>query len=174
MRGRWHGGAVADEVGALASTRRCPPHQSPPATASPHRGSHLSACCRGGAYQDARKVSLVWNARPKHWDLPEFRCSMHPIVTKCSFFPFQTASQTCGLGFIANLRQPLSQPSADSSPERGARGACAFPTPSPMRGRWHGEAVTDEVEAPRFATLATSSVCSASLRSQLPLIDANQ
>ena len=42
--------------------------------------------------------------------------------------------------------------------------------PSPMRGRWHGEAVTDEVEAPRFATLATSSVCSASLRSQLPLI----
>ena len=100
----------------------------------------------GGAYQDARKVSLVWNARPKHWDLPEFRCSMHPIVTKhsflpylfscerkdratggasemttteqaaasdvsfplCSFLPFQTASQTCGLGFIANLRQPLS------------------------------------------------------------------
>ena len=39
MRGRWHGGAVTDEVGALASTRRCPPHQSPPATASPHRGS---------------------------------------------------------------------------------------------------------------------------------------
>ena len=39
MRGRWHGGAVAEEVGALASTRRCPPHQSPPATASPHRGS---------------------------------------------------------------------------------------------------------------------------------------
>ncbi len=146
MRGRWHGGAVADEVGALASTRRCPPHQSPPATASPHRGSHWGACCRGGAYQDARKVSLVWNARAKHWDLPEFRCSMHPIVTKhsflpylfscerkdratggasemttteraaasdvsfplCSFLPFQTASQTCGLGFIANLRQPLS------------------------------------------------------------------
>ncbi|MCI6528440.1 MAG: hypothetical protein MR438_05640, partial [Clostridiales bacterium] len=23
----------------------------------------------------------------------------------CSFLPFQTASQTCGLGFIANLRQ---------------------------------------------------------------------
>ena len=37
-----------------------------------------------------------------------------------------------------------------------------------MRGRWHGEAETDEVEAPRFATLATSSVCSASLRSHLP------
>ena len=146
MRGRRHGGAVADEVGALASTQRRPPHQSPPATASPHRGSHWGACCRGGAYQDARKVSLVWNARAKHWDLPEFRCSMHPIVTKhsflpylfpcerkdravggasemttteraaasdvsfplCSFLPFQTASQTCGLGFTANLRQPLS------------------------------------------------------------------
>ena len=26
----------------------------------------------------------------------------------CSFLPFQTASQTCGLGFIANLLQPLS------------------------------------------------------------------
>ena len=40
MKGRWHGGAVTDEVEVLASTRRCPPHQSPPATASPHRGSH--------------------------------------------------------------------------------------------------------------------------------------
>ena len=40
MRGRWHGEAVTDEVGALAFTRRRPPHQSPPATASPHRGSH--------------------------------------------------------------------------------------------------------------------------------------
>ena len=43
MRGRWHGGAVTDEVEVLASTRRSPPHQSPPATASPHRGSHGSA-----------------------------------------------------------------------------------------------------------------------------------
>ena len=42
-RGRWHGGAVTDEVEAVSSTRRCPPHQSPPATASPHRGSHWSA-----------------------------------------------------------------------------------------------------------------------------------
>ena len=219
MRGRWHGGAVADEVRALASTRRCPPHQSPPATASligeatghsafpkaspsqgevarrsrdgevvanlmqppqsasltapPGRGAFprkkvtsiwiskapsIDSNCStatsykfgtpvsGGAYQDARKVSLVWNARPKHWDLPEFRCSMHPIVTKHPFsFPylfrqdgkdrghrrrvrndhngtnpckqgflssvlvsFQTASQTCGLGFIANLLQPQS------------------------------------------------------------------
>ena len=31
----------------------------------------------GGAYQDARKVTLVWNDRPKHWDLPEFRGRKH-------------------------------------------------------------------------------------------------
>ena len=43
MRGRWHGEAVTDEVEAAVSMRRCPPHQSPPATASPHRGSHWSA-----------------------------------------------------------------------------------------------------------------------------------
>ena len=36
-RGRWHGAAVTDEVEALPSTQRSPPHQSPPATASPHR-----------------------------------------------------------------------------------------------------------------------------------------
>ena len=33
MRGRWHGEAVTDEVGAVSFTRHCPPHQSPPATA---------------------------------------------------------------------------------------------------------------------------------------------
>ena len=43
-RGRWHGGAVTDEVEAVSSTRRCPPHQSAfRLTASPHRGSHWSA-----------------------------------------------------------------------------------------------------------------------------------
>ena len=39
MRGGGTAQAVTDEVEALSSTRRCPPHQSPPATASPHRGS---------------------------------------------------------------------------------------------------------------------------------------
>ena len=43
MRGRWHGEAVTDEVGALASGRHGPPHQSPAATASPHRGSPWGA-----------------------------------------------------------------------------------------------------------------------------------
>ena len=44
--------------------------------------------------------------------------------------------------------------------------------PSPTRGRWHGGAVTDEVDDLLFyATLSTSS---AAFRRQLPLIDANQ
>ena len=31
-------------------------------------------------------------------------------------------------------------------PWKGSQGLCAPSKPSPMRGRWHGEAVTDEVE----------------------------
>ena len=31
----------------------------------------------GGAYQDAREVTIVWNARPKHRNLPEFRRRTH-------------------------------------------------------------------------------------------------
>ena len=41
----------------------------------------------GGAYQDARKVSLVWNARPKHWCLPEFRGRTHRASPSTLFFP---------------------------------------------------------------------------------------
>ena len=40
----------------------------------------------GGAYQDARKVSLVWNARLKHWFLPKIRCSMHQTRPSALFF----------------------------------------------------------------------------------------
>ena len=42
----------------------------------------------GGAHPDAREVSIEWNTRLKNWCLPEFRCSMHPIVTKHSFLPY--------------------------------------------------------------------------------------
>ena len=41
----------------------------------------------GGAYQDIRKVTTEWNARPKHWGLLKFRCRMHPTVTKRPFSP---------------------------------------------------------------------------------------
>ena len=47
----------------------------------------LMTLVSGGAYQDARKVSLVWNARPKHWDPPEFRGSMHQTGTQRPFSP---------------------------------------------------------------------------------------
>ena len=41
----------------------------------------------GGAYQDARKVSIEWNARLKHRRSPEFRCRMHQTVTQRPFSP---------------------------------------------------------------------------------------
>ena len=119
----------------------------------------LDAPVSGGAYQDARKVSLVWNARPKHWNPPEFKCRKHPTVTQRPFSPpsfparrkrrgrrrrvrndhdgtsrrkrrlfssvlvssFPNRKRNLRFGFFyANQRQPLGQPSADSSPERGA------------------------------------------------------
>ena len=41
----------------------------------------------GGAYQDAREVSIEWNARLKHRRSPEFRCRMHQTVTQRPFSP---------------------------------------------------------------------------------------
>ena len=85
----------------------------------------------GGAHQDARKVSLEWNARLKHWLLPEFRGRKHQIVTKRPFSPPSFPARRkrrCRRRQLAaaNLQQPLSQPAADSSPGRGAKG-CASP-----------------------------------------------
>ena len=37
----------------------------------------LDAPVSGGAYQDARKVTTEWNARPKHWGLPKLRRRKH-------------------------------------------------------------------------------------------------
>ena len=50
--------------------------------------SNLIPPVSGGAYQDARKVSFVWNTRPKHRALPKFRGRMHQTVTKHSFLPY--------------------------------------------------------------------------------------
>ena len=42
----------------------------------------------GGAYQDAREVTIVWNARPKYRFLPEFRGRKHQTASKHSFLPY--------------------------------------------------------------------------------------
>ena len=39
----------------------------------------------GGAYQDACKVTIEWNAKPKHWGLPKIRCRKHQTVTQRPF-----------------------------------------------------------------------------------------
>ena len=169
--------------------------------------ANLIPIVSGGAYQDTREVSIVWNTRRKHRFLPKFRCRMHQTRPSTLFSPvFSLAREKIGPPearqkrprrneppqatslilcarfflskpqtefavwvFHANLQQQSLRRFAPAPFTQGSLGGRSL-LPSPMRGRWHGEAVTDEVEAPRFATLATSSVCSASLRSQLPLI----
>ena len=54
-----------------------------------------------------------------------------------------------------------------SAPFRGEFFICTPPMPSPMRGRWHGEAVTDEVRQFRLRGAVHLISC---LRRQLPLI----
>ena len=51
----------------------------------------------GGAYQDAREMSLVWNVRPKHCGPPKIRCSMHPASPSTLFSPiFSRAREKIG------------------------------------------------------------------------------
>ena len=51
----------------------------------------------GGAYQDARKVSLVWNAKLKHCFPPEFRGRMHQTRPSTLFSPiFSLAREKIG------------------------------------------------------------------------------
>ena len=41
----------------------------------------------GGAYQNVRKVTTEWNARPKHWCSPGFRGRKHQTASKRPFSP---------------------------------------------------------------------------------------
>ena len=51
----------------------------------------------GGAYQDAREMSLVWNARPKHCGPLKIRGSMHPASPSTLFSPiFSLAREKIG------------------------------------------------------------------------------
>ena len=84
----------------------------------------LDAPVSGGAYQDARKVSLVWNARPKHWNPPEFKCRKHPTVTQRPFSPPSFPARRKRRGrrrhrAVASLRQPLSLGCAEPAPLKG-------------------------------------------------------
>ena len=75
-------------------------------------GSYVS----GGAYQDAREVSIEWNARPKYWDLPKIRCSMHPASPRTLFSPI-----------FSLAREKMGPPEAP--------GSCKFDTTSQSRLR---------------------------------------
>ena len=112
---------IPPQKGAARQTQTAPSTYRKYSKATAHKSDSPVS---GGAYQDARKVSLVWNARPKHWDLPEFRCSMHPIVTKHSFLPylFSCERKDRAVGDIRQLQicSNLSVCFADSSPGRGA------------------------------------------------------
>ena len=60
------------------------------------------------------------------------------------------------VGFYKNFCGVRKKP-----PLKGEPKGAAHSPPSPMRGRWHGEAVTDEVGGTRiYATPSTSSVAS--------------
>ena len=51
----------------------------------------------GGAYQNARKVTTEWNARPKRWCSPEFRGRKHPASPSTLFSPiFSLAREKMG------------------------------------------------------------------------------
>ena len=51
----------------------------------------------GGAYQDAREVTIVWNARLKHWAFPKFRGRLHPASPRTLFSPiFSLAREKIG------------------------------------------------------------------------------
>ena len=61
------------------------------------RTANLIPTVSGGAYQDAREVSIVWNTRRKHRSLPKFRCRMHQTRPSTLFSPvFSLAREKLG------------------------------------------------------------------------------
>ena len=59
--------------------------------------ANLIPTVSGGAYQDIRKVTTEWNARPKHCSPPKIRCSMHPASPNTLFSPiFSLAREKMG------------------------------------------------------------------------------
>ena len=59
--------------------------------------ANLIPTVSGGAYQDAREVSIVWNTRRKHRFLPKFRRRMHQTRPSTLFSPvFSLAREKIG------------------------------------------------------------------------------
>ena len=59
--------------------------------------ANLIPTVSGGAYLDAREVSIVWNTRRKHRFLPKFRCRMHQTRPSTLFSPvFSLAREKMG------------------------------------------------------------------------------
>ena len=59
--------------------------------------ANLIPTVSGGAYQDAREVSIVWNTRRKHRFLPKFRCRKHQTRPSTLFAPvFSLAREKIG------------------------------------------------------------------------------
>ena len=90
----------------------------------------------GGAYQDARKVTLVWNDRPKHWDLPEFRGRKHQTrPPKAPFSPpsFPSHGERWGC-WRRQQSQICNNLSVSAAPSQHPYPFCPFGTFPPDRG----------------------------------------
>ena len=140
MIGRWHGEAVTDEVGAVSSTRCCPPHQSPPATASPHRGSLWRFQKSFKRLVDCTDLQLRISiffcfSKRKRWRVRNDHGGTNPCKqgflssVLVSSFPNRELNLRFGF-FYANLRQPLSLGCAEPAPYP----LCPFGTFPPDRG----------------------------------------
>ena len=99
-----------------------------------------------------------------------FRASFHTVVTlrASDYAPPDTGVSNLQLVAVEYL--PSIEGAGQicwSAPFRGELFICTHPMPSPMRGRWHGEAVADEVG--QFRLRGAVHLISR-LRRQLPLI----
>ena len=66
--------------GAVSSTQRCPPHQSPPATASPHRGSHW-ICGNPHAFPRGKAFGACKYRKPPRKKVQTSKLGLHLLFT---------------------------------------------------------------------------------------------
>ena len=82
-----------------------------------------------------------------------FQASFHSIVTLRVFYYAPPDTGVSSLRLVAVEYLPSIEGAGQvcwSAPFCGEFFICTHSMPSPMRGRWHGEAVTDEVGALAF------------------------